>query len=315
MIKNRASKSGRALIIGHYAGHGGLDANDALYFVAGSANQARFKYDTTIGALMEASAVPPETDVCLILDSCYSGAATRTTQSSNFTAELVAAVGPQQKVLDNWFALARLQNKTFTSRLTDEIAREVGRGMSTINLNDFIATLRQNSSADRMPIYQLKAGISEIRIPNLKNAPISRPLRMPTQQQRRQASFSAPSSSSALPSSTISSGMLQPSTSTPGLSAVFQVHLNNGDPTGPEAQELVEWLHSLDITLDIELLGVFRNQVNDDTFSSPLALMGPFGRPFLVSRWCVNQLIEILLDTLQRRIESSVPEIFQVPRV
>lgn len=182
MLQERVEKAGRALIIGHYAGHGGLSTDNQLYFAASTANQTRIAmYQPTFGHLMDPSGVPPETDVCVIIDSCFSGAVTRGSQPANFTAELVASVGPQQTALGNWSALARLQNKTFTSRLADEIAKEVGKGASGIILSDIISNLRQTSSPDRMPIYHLKEGLFGNRIPNLKTISMPPHLRPTTQ--------------------------------------------------------------------------------------------------------------------------------------
>lgn len=165
--------------------------------------------------------------------------------------------------------MARIQKTTFTSRLADEIAREVGRGVSSVSFADLITTLRQTSNPDRMPLYQLKAGVSGIRIPNLnRNSPASPHVR-PTNQQRLQASLSSPTPPSSTPSSP---GMLRPSPSTRGLSAIFQVHLNSVDPAGLEAEQLVEWVHSLGKDLSVELMGVYKSRSTVLLFRVPWSL-------------------------------------------
>jgi hypothetical protein len=274
LIESRKLKTGRALVIGHYAGHGGIDSRGQLYFHASPQYPSSMLYVKTIDNFFDESDVPPDTDVCMILDACYSGVATRGVEGRNWTAELVAAVGPQQKALGNWSYLARTQNKTFTSRVADEVAREVGKGATGISLADIVSTLRQHSSSDRKPIYQLKAGMFGIRIPNLKNVSFPPHQRTFSQHQRRQAALSAPAaSSSVLPSITSPShGSLQPFATPSGLSAVFQVHLNAVDPTGPEAQKLLDWLLSLGEELGIKLMGVYKTKSTTMLFHVPWVL-------------------------------------------
>lgn len=277
LIESRKLKTGRALIIGHYAGHGSIDSHDQLYFHASPQSSSRMLYAKTFDNFFEESEIPPDTDVCIILDACYSGVATRRAEGRNWTAELIAAVGPQQKALENWSYLARTQYKTFTSRVADEVAREVGKGATSISLADIVSTVRQHSSSDRMPIYQLKAGTFGIRIPNLKNVPFPpHHQKTPSEHQHRQAALSAPASSSSSAPSVLTSitspssqGSLHPSAS---LSAVFQVHLQAVDPTGPEAQNFLDWLFSLSAELGIELMGVYETKSTTLLFHVPWVL-------------------------------------------
>ena len=305
LLESRKLKTGRALIIGHYAGQGGIDNHDQLYFHASPQYPSRIAYVRTIDNLFDETYVPPDTDVCIILDTCYSGVATREAAGRNWTAELVASVGPRQKVLENWSHSARTQNKTFTSRVADEVAREVNKGAAVISLADIVSTLRQQSSSGGMPIYQLKAGTFGIRIPNLKNIPFPPHQRTLSQHQRRQAALSAPASSSSVLSSITnpSQGSLQPSATTPGPSAVFQVHLKAVDPTGPEAQNLLDWLFSLGAELGIELMGVYKTKSTTMLFHVPWVLWarldGLSGFDLVCEPTGRN-----LLGTLMSRIES-----------
>ena len=171
VLKRPQGQTGRTLILGHYAGHGFVDVNDQLNLHASPQHPAGMTFPNTLGSLFQPGQTPVETDICMILDCCYSGLATRGTDTGDWSGELVASVGPDQKALGNWSYLTRLQNKTFTSRIADEVAREVGRGATSINLAAIIATLRQHSNPEIIPIYHLKSGNHGIRIPHLKNIP------------------------------------------------------------------------------------------------------------------------------------------------
>lgn len=279
LIESWRLKKGRALIMGHYAGHGGIDKHDRLGFSACPQYPARVDFLNTFGSFFTEFDLPPDTDTCLILDACYSEVATRWTESPAFTAEVIAAVGPQQKSLENWSYFTRTVDRTFTSRLADEVAREVEKGATGISLGDIISTLRQYASPDRMPVYQLKAGLYGIRIPNLKNVPFPPHQRTISQHQRRQAMISAPDSSSAVPppiTSPSQQGTLHPSTVFPSdLSAVFQVHLNATDPTGADAQNFLDWLLSLGdgVGVGIELMAVYKTITSTST---TLLFQGPW---------------------------------------
>ena len=309
LIATRKLNAGRALIIGHYAGHGGLNSHGQLFFQASPQYPAHFLYEKSFDIFFEESNIPPETDVCIILDACYSGVATRGDGGRTWTAELIAAVGPEQKALENWSYSARVQNQSFTSRLVDEVAREVGKGATGIVLADIVSTLRQHSNPDRMPIYQLKAGKFANRIPSLKNVQFPPHQRTSSQHQRRQATLSAPASSSV--SGSITSpfhGSLQPSATTSSdLSAVFQVHLQTVDPTGPEAQMLLDWLLSLGAELGIEVMGVYKT-----TKSTTLLFHGPWTLWARLNGLSGFELVceatgGNLLRTLMSRIQSPAP--------
>lgn len=90
----------RCLIIGHYAGHGSL-MYDNLYFVAGPSSNQRFAYERSLASLMDPGEVLPNTDCILILDSCFSGTATRGRNPCDWSDELVVSVGLAQKALGN----------------------------------------------------------------------------------------------------------------------------------------------------------------------------------------------------------------------
>ena len=95
-----------------------------------------------------------------------------------------------------------------------------------------------------------------------------------SQHQRRQAALSAPASCSSSSASTTSPSQtsLQPSTATPRLSAVFQVHLKSVNPRGPEAQKLLDWVFQSSTELGIELIGVYQTKSMTLIFESSWVL-------------------------------------------
>lgn len=309
MFQSQVINSGRTLLIGHYAGHGGVIEKDQLYFVSGPPSPLRVLYDSTLGELMNSMMVPLDTDCCIIIDSCYSEIVTRSRNESQFAAEVVASVGPDQKSLGNWSNLARVQNGTFTSRLADEIAREVGRGASSVGFEHLIETLRQRSKPDSMPVYHLKAGASGIRIPNLKHLSPSPHMSLTTPQPLRQASVSSPAPSS--PGSP-SPDMFRPSSSTPDLSVIFRVHLNNVNPAGLEAEQLLDWVRSLSKNLGVELMGVYKSRSTVLLFHAPWSvwanLNGLSGFSFVCEILSRN-----LPGEIGRRIEAPISGPSQPP--
>ena len=295
IIAKLHQKTGPALIIGHYAGHGGLNSRGQWCFSASPQYPACFLYENSFDCYFEESNVPPETDVWIILDACYSEVATRRDEGEGHPqtriAELIAAVGPEQKASENWSYSARNQNKTFTSRLAEEVAREVDKNARGINLADIISNLRQqqrNSNPDTMPIYQLKAGNFGIRIPNLNN-------NIPSPPDQRPSSHALASSSSVSESIPSPFQTLHPSTAFPAdHSAIFQIHLQAVDPTGPEAQKLLEWLLSLKgAELGIELKGVYKTNNSTTMLLLFLGLCGLVWMVVLASSWCVRQRVGI----------------------
>jgi hypothetical protein len=65
---------GRVLVIGHYAGHGVIDRNDKLAFTASSPVPPAFSLERSLVDLYDdCQPVFENTDVILIIDSCYSG--------------------------------------------------------------------------------------------------------------------------------------------------------------------------------------------------------------------------------------------------
>ena len=260
LLRNRTKISGRVLIITHYAGHGVLGDDNQLYFTSNSSGSAKVRFESTIGQLASQDQPLADTDIVLILDSCFSGTATRATNIEDRSVEIVASVGQSQMALGNIPDLARVQYRTLTSRLADEVARQVGQGASSIAFVDLIENLRLTSQPQRMPEYKLRVGKVGIRVPNLGYSSVPPHLRL-SGQQRRRASLSQPTMLAPM--------MSRLSVDTPRLSAVFKVHVRSDDPTGEEAHNLVKWVHSLSPALGLELVGVYKTHSTEFLFHAP----------------------------------------------
>lgn len=290
-----AMTPGRCLLIGHYAGHGSVFSEE-FYFTSDPSLQQRFAYAWSLELLVLPFVKFPDTDCILILDSCFSGAAKRHhslfepdesggSSEPNWSAELVCSVGPAQKRRRNWSDLARGQDKTFTSRLADEVAREVERGVTTVRLTDIIANLRETSSPDRLPEYQLEAGIVGIGIPNLSRLgapPYPRPF-------------------TPLPT------LLRPSSPTPNLSVMFQIHLNRVAPEDVAIEQLITW--SQNRGLDLELVGVYKSRPTTVQFRGPYQLWaqvnGLPGFSFICEILDRRNMLEDIRHHMDIRRESS----------
>ena len=218
LLVTRHKIDGRVLVIIHYAGHGALNASDKLIFLANPNSPTSLSYDGSL-SILENDDYTQDTDVIIILDSCYSGTAARAMDIKDRSIEIVASVGYDQQALGNSSQLARLQNKTFTSRLADEVAKQVGQGVTSVSLAELVTRLRETSHQQRKPVYRLKVGTTAIRVPNQGSTSVAPHLRL-TGDQRRQMSVSQPlSGSSSTPSAQ-------------NLTALFKVHTNTDNPTG-----------------------------------------------------------------------------------
>jgi hypothetical protein len=237
---------GRYLVIGHYAGHG-MNATDdfrpGLQLQGGSGSGQAFSW-TTIEAIWLGDVVDDaKFDVVMIVDSRYSGLATRAVNSMDRTVEIVAAVSATQSALGNSRDSTMIQNRTFTARLAEQVALRTGRGATAVSFLEIVSALRVTSDPKRMPICELKMGLLPIRVPRL---PISQDPTLPPHRRRLNTS-SSEGSSSATPLRSVHS-------------AIFKVHLEGINATSPEIMKLVDWIHKLDPSLGIELEGVYQTR-------------------------------------------------------
>ena len=252
--------SPRSLLIFHYAGHGGLNANGDVIFYAQNSGVRSFYYLRTIERTLVDTSILTElklnrTDVVIILDSCYSGNAIRATPSAERTVELLAAVSADQRAFGNPSVSVRIRNRTFTARLAGEVAVRSGRDEKSLVLSDVIASLRSQSNAERLPLFETVAGSKAIRLPlKPRTANEPEPSRPP-----RGALGSSESSGSHKPSSSMNV--------TPNLRVIFTVHINT-TPDDNDLQSLVEWVRSLDPFLGLKLTGVHLSRSTLLTFSA-----------------------------------------------
>ena len=290
--KATAGIIGQSLIIGHYAGHGGIEDNN-LFLAADPSSLKRVFFERVWGDFWLSRSIFERTDVLLILDCCYSGAALRDINEHDRSVEIVAAVGADQRALGNNSTLARLQNKTFTSRVADEIAKRLGRADTTsLTLREIVEAMRSTSNKDRLPQYRLQLGTIAIRLP--ARAPFSQ-IGVPQANARSR------------PSSSVSESFSEPSTTLRPLpqlrsrieySAIFSVHIDSVDVEDGEHRSLVHWVSTLDPLLGLELLGVYRSRSTVIVFHSPwriwAVLAGRPGYQLVCETFGRNRLADLL---------------------
>ncbi|KAI9784781.1 MAG: hypothetical protein M1839_001511 [Geoglossum umbratile] len=295
---------GRTLVIGHYAGHGTVNQNGKLIFFASPSAPRPFGLERCLGDLYEEDQCTnpdfKKTDVILILDSCYSGEATRGLGRAGRSVEIVASVGADQKALGN--NSARVQNRTFTSRLADSIALRVGRGdVSSISFAEIIGDLRSTSQPKRLPEYHLQVGRVGIRVPILGQTRLPIHLRAPSTGQigRRQT----PSGSSIGGESAASIP------ATPQLNAVFTVHLDDTDAHSGEVKKLAEWIHSLHPVIGLELTGIYESRSTVILIEAPWHIWAPLNGIQGVALVCEifgrNMLSKLLLGQQQQQLPPT----------
>src|SRR5947207_9180916 len=92
---------GRSIVLVHYAGHGKIDRNGDLVFQANfKSHQRSFRFRNTFLDIVSEnspfSESNPSVDVVFILDSCYSGRATRAATNVSRVVEVLAAVKAEE---------------------------------------------------------------------------------------------------------------------------------------------------------------------------------------------------------------------------
>lgn len=245
----------RKLIIFHYAGHAKLNDSGDLCLVSSLNSKAFLDFTREFGIFWSDEVVLDRVDVIIILDCCYSAASARGPIQADRTVEIVSAVRMSQIALGNFSTVARTQNRTFTSRLADEVARTVGNPVKTsFSFAEIVAKMRGTSRPERVPEYALKLGGPSIRFSISRTRP-----QAGTSSSGRSHGHSRSSSSiSATPDSEVM--------------AIFRVRLDDADTSGDEVSRLVEWIHSLHPSIGLELTGVYRGRSTDLIFHAPWAL-------------------------------------------
>ncbi|MCJ1373798.1 hypothetical protein MMC20_005028 [Loxospora ochrophaea] len=298
-ISTAMTTQGRGLAIGHYAGHGGLK-DGQLVFKAQIEALKEVSFDLTFGELWTETGVAENLDVLIILDCCYSGAAIRQTPTGSRSVEIIASVSASQTAFGNNSRLARIQAKTFTSRLADEVSMALGVPLTTsIAMTDIIGAMKPKASPDRMPQYQLLRGTVAIRLP--VRLP---PHRLPPQARHRPSSsgsFASPSTSSTPPPN-------QPSSN---YAAIFCAHVNSVDVAHGEHTALLQWINSLHPSVELELLGVYLTNsmtlMFHSRWSTWAVLQGRSGFRLVLETRGRNRLQELVHPSLAPTRKENVP--------
>ena len=145
----------RSLFLCHYACHAHLSPNGDLCFYDSDLVPRTTMMTHAFRILCDEDA-SRNSVVILILDSCFAGTTIRGIYSRDRSMEIIASVGYDQSTPGNLSDYARLQNHTFTSRLTDEVAQRIGReDVSSMSFAEIVDELRRKSSPDRLPQYCL----------------------------------------------------------------------------------------------------------------------------------------------------------------
>ncbi|KAK2804778.1 hypothetical protein FQN51_001420 [Onygenales sp. PD_10] len=242
------NQGARSLILVHYAGHGSINANDLLVFQASSSypRTVLFKstfLSTVLDAYSHFGPDPVTFDVVFILDSYYSGATTRSIpQQLQGVIEVLAAVADDQTAFGNTALNPRRQNKTFTSKLADQVAKIKGTAPS-VTFAELIEATRAASPINK-PTHELVRGENSTRL-----------------------QFPPSQSSSATPSPQASLVNL----TTSRYNVVFSVHIT-GDITYDGVKDLTRWIQSLDPSFGMSVQGVYQCQSTGFILQAPFAI-------------------------------------------
>jgi hypothetical protein len=292
---------GRTLAIGHYAGHGDIDAGMPLFFASPSTRRRLFSFEKALGDLFEDPLINfptfENTDVILIIDSCYSGQCTREFGRAGRSVEIISSVSANQQAFGNASDRARAQNRTFTSQLADSIALRVDHGDPSLSFAEIIEELRRKTHPDCSPAYQLKVGRVGIRVPVPGQAGLPVHLKEFTGHCRTSSSRSAGEGSTPTPAS-------------PHLNAVFTIYLEDGASSG-NTKRLVDWIHSLNPDVGVELTGVYASRSTVIILDTPwriwAQLNGYPGFTFVCESFGRNMLPGIVGQQLPTIKKENVP--------
>jgi hypothetical protein len=239
---------GQSLIIGFYAGHGVIGDNGSLCFKSTADSLKEVNFRRFWGGFWDDANIFQRTDVILILDCCYAGAALRSAYTATRTVEVIAAVEGDQRAFGN--QTARTQNNTFTARLTDEISQQVGATRTNgLYLRDVIQEMRRKApSPERLPVYKIFIGSTLIKI--------LLPPRLQSHTQGRLSGHQDSSSSSSTPFL----GYPLFANHNDEYTAVFTVHIPSPETQNQEHEALVLWVRSLDPALGIQVIDIYKTR-------------------------------------------------------
>jgi hypothetical protein len=239
---------GQCLIVGFYAGHGVISKDDSLCFKSTADSPKEINFRRVWSGFWDDKDIFQRTDVMLILDCCYAGAALRSAYTATRTVEVIAAVEGDQRAFGN--QTARTQNNTFTSRLATEISQQVGATRTNgLYLREVIKEMRRKApSPERLPVYKIFIGSTPIKI-----------LLQPRSQGHTQGRLSQHQDSSSS-SSTPFLGYPLFANHNDEYTAVFTVHIPSLETQNREHEALVLWVRSLDPELGIQLIDIYKTR-------------------------------------------------------
>ena len=251
---------GRCLVLGHYAGHAEMVYGNSLILKESRMRRQSMSFRTTLEVLWDPAELNfNNTDVVMIMDSCFGGQAIRGTEPPDRSVEILASVSMNPNTVGGYHPsqLARYPDDTFTSGLANEVVRIVGRSNAdSISFSELVGELRRVPHLGRLPEYLLKMGRVGIRVPIPRQAILVPHHRNPSPQRPQivtQESF------------TTVPDIPQPHP----IHAIFKVHLSDTDPDSAETAELVQWIYSLNPKIGLELIGVFLSRSTEIFLSAP----------------------------------------------
>jgi hypothetical protein len=150
-----------------------------------------------------------------------------------------------------------------TSRLVLPSAPQSAISAKASTVLVIIASMREVSNSNRISVYFLrqgKIGIS-LLIPNQSRTKVQRPMPSSKREFRHTKSSSSGTAASAS-----------------GLMAVFKIHLENANSMSSEVGKLVEWIHRLHSSNDLELSDVFQGNSTGTVVYAPWSTWAGFER-------------------------------------
>ena len=260
IIRKCATCAGRSLVIGHYSGHG-MSMDERLFFSNATGSQM-FSFGLSLARITDTRHDGlADTDVLLLLDSCYSGIATRDGQESFRIVEICSAVDANELALGS---SPQRPTNTFTSRLVTEVMKCLGQGKMVVELASIIAPLRQDGNRIRKARYRLLSGTHPLKIPSFKTRPTAA-TQLGSASRRRK-----------IPSSSSSAALASDSPIT-DLRAVFVVYLGDSSVDDDEVKHIVSWVDKLPASDGMEIESVYRSDSTTMLLSAPWALWSVLG--------------------------------------
>lgn len=212
--------------------------------------------------------------------------------------EIVPSVKATQTSLRNNPDIARLQVKTFTSKLAEEIVKR-RRQMARISLSEVVEYLVNISKPERTPVYDLRVARMGICIPN-------RPIHSGSQGQEPEAWSTRPAPPTLSGDRRLASSSSDSSESAGVIlhnrvKVEFTAHIASTDAQTPEFDKTVEWFRSLHPSIGLSLTGVYQKE------STTLILEVPWAM-WMRLKWC-EDLIFVLGSSGGNQLAASLPRL------